>query len=105
MIVMEKLVVVRGKTVEVNLVDENSGEVFVGLAHCSPNDKFDYQTGYEIANQRANIEKCATRVSDLRNRIEQAEAFIAQSKKEVDKLVKEFNSRIDKLAMDYDIVD
>lgn len=102
---MEKLVVVRGKTVEVNLIDEKTGEVFIGQAHCSPNDTFNYQVGYEIANHRANIQKCADKIETLRNNIARAQEYIKKAKQEEEKLIKEFNCRIDDLALDYDIVD
>lgn len=53
---MKKKIEVEGKKVYCYLVDEETGEVFEGVATCSEKDEFIFEKGAEIAAQRAFIE-------------------------------------------------
>ena len=49
---------IEGDTTTVEIVMEQTGEIFVGVAKCSKKDKFDANVGIKIATARAQASKC-----------------------------------------------
>ena len=52
------------KETKVTIVDNDTGEVFEGASKCDKNDNFDYETGVQIALNRALKQLITTAIND-----------------------------------------
>ena len=75
--------IVKGKIVKA--LQTYAGEVYAGIAHCAPEDEFDFEKGKELAAARCNEKISKARVAYARKKYLEALKVLKRAQKEFDK--------------------
>ena len=86
-------ITVEGNKTVYALLNQKTGEVFLGEATCSPQDKKNYNVGIAIAKHRAHLLRCESDIANVENAIQELTEALAVYRKKLEGLEYEKDSR------------